>query len=140
MIVVINWRRLRTAMFYARVEAKMKKSFTPALGYSRLTPLYDIAIRLLTRERVWRNFLVKQVGPQPTDRIVDIGCGTGSLAIRLKKTEPGAEIIGLDPDADVLARARQKAQDQNIDIRWMHGRACGHGRQRSSQYACHDDR
>lgn len=99
----------------------MEKDFTPALGYSRLTPLYDIAIRLLTKERVWRNLLVKQVSPQPTDRIVDVGCGTGSLAIRLKNTEPGAEIIGLDPDSDVLARARQKALEQEIDIRWTHG-------------------
>lgn len=99
----------------------MERTFTPALGYSRLTPLYDIAIRLLTKERVWRDFLVQQVNPQPTDRIVDIGCGTGSLAIRLKNTEPGAEIIGLDPDSDVLARARQKALEQEIDIRWTHG-------------------
>ncbi|MFQ6005615.1 MAG: class I SAM-dependent methyltransferase [Woeseia sp.] len=97
------------------------KAFTPALGYERLTPLYDLAIALLTRESQWRNRLVSQIAPTSTDRILDVGCGTGSLAIFLKKTAPGAEIIGLDPDTAVLARARKKAAKEDLNIDWREG-------------------
>lgn len=99
----------------------MEKEFTPALGDSRLTPLYDIAIRLLTRERVWREKLIEQIDPLPNDRILDVGCGTGSLALRMKAYQPNATIIGLDPDEEVLTRARSKARSNNTQIEWHHG-------------------
>ena len=59
------------------------KEFTPALGYGFLTPVYDLAVGLLTRERRWRSDLVRLIDPQPGDRILDVGCGTGSLLVRL---------------------------------------------------------
>jgi ubiquinone/menaquinone biosynthesis C-methylase UbiE len=46
--------------------------------------------------------------PQPDDVIVDVGCGTGSLALLLNRVEPRAQIIGVDPDREVLAVARDK--------------------------------
>ena len=79
--------------------------FTPALGDHRLTRLYDLAIALLTREGVWRRHLVTQIAPTSSDRILDVGCGTGSLAILLKRRSPDTDIIGLDPDPGVLAQA-----------------------------------
>ena len=97
------------------------KEFTPALGYAFLTPLYDLAIALLTREKVWRGTLVTQVNPMPDDRILDVGCGTGALAIRLKFIESSSEIIGLDPDPDVLLRARNKATRKGVDVNWKQG-------------------
>ena len=98
-----------------------KKDFTPALGNARLTPFYDLAIRLLTRENVWREALIKQINLSSSDRILDVGCGTGSLAIQLKVIEPEANIIGLDPDAEVLARAKRKAEWASVYIKWQHG-------------------
>ena len=77
------------------------KEFTPALGYRFLTPLYDLAISLLTREQYWRGKFVEMVEPKHGDRILDVGCGTGSLAIRLSSLESGSEVIGLDPDPNV---------------------------------------
>ncbi len=97
------------------------KEFTPALGYAFLTPLYDLAIALLTREQVWRSALVNQVKLMPDDRIIDVGCGTGALAIRLKSTVPSCEIIGLDPDPGVLLRARKKATKRGVDVNWKQG-------------------
>jgi precorrin-6B methylase 2 len=47
--------------------------------------------------------------PRPDDVIVDVGCGTGSLALLLSRVEPRVQIIGVDPDSDVLAVARLKA-------------------------------
>ncbi len=101
--------------------AMTDKEFTPALGYAFLTPLYDLAIALLTREKVWRGTLVTQVNPMPDDRILDVGCGTGALAIRLKLIESSSEIFGLDPDPDVLLRARNKATRKGVDVNWKQG-------------------
>jgi ubiquinone/menaquinone biosynthesis C-methylase UbiE len=95
--------------------------FTPALGRPGLTWLYDVAIRLLTRERRWRSLLVRQVSPHAGDTILDIGCGTGSLAILLKRAAPQATVIGLDPDPAILKRARAKAKRAGVDIDFRQG-------------------
>jgi len=41
--------------------------------------------------------------------VLDVGCGTGTLAIWIKQAVPGVEVIGLDGDPTVLAKAKQKA-------------------------------
>ncbi len=98
-----------------------KKEFTPALAYNLLTPYYDFALGLSTREKTWRAKLVNLVAPQPGERILDVGCGTGSLAIRLCLREPGAHIIALDPDPTVLGIARKKADNARVKIDWRNG-------------------
>lgn len=98
-----------------------EKAFTPALGDPRFTPLYDYAIAALTRENVWRGKLVTHIDPNAADRILDVGCGTGSLAIWLKKLAPRADIIGIDPDPIIIARARRKAEKVGVSIDWRNG-------------------
>lgn len=83
-------------------------TYTPAAGHHWLTPLYDFGVAALTRERRWRNALVAQVRPRAGEVIVDIGCGTGSLLVRLGNAAPSARLIGIDPDPAVVARARKK--------------------------------
>lgn len=45
---------------------------------------------------------------QAPDRILEVGCGTGSNLVALAKAFPKAEITGLDLSADMLDRARAK--------------------------------
>ncbi|PBC70248.1 ubiquinone/menaquinone biosynthesis C-methylase UbiE [Streptomyces sp. TLI_235] len=85
-----------------------EQTFTPALGRFAPTRLYDPVIALM-RERLWRSLLAMHVAPRPGDVIVDVGCGTGSLALLLGRVEPQARIVGVDPDREVLAVARRKA-------------------------------
>ena len=95
--------------------------FTPALGHSALTPLYDLAIRLLTREQRWRELLLEQIAPQDGQAILDVGCGTGTFAIMLKRRAPGARIVGLDPDPAVIQTAEAKARRAGVEIECRHG-------------------
>ena len=88
---------------------------------ARLSPLYDGVVRLFTRETAWRHALVAQVAPRSGDRILDVGCGTGSLAVLLKLAEPKAQIVGLDPDPAILARAEAKARAAGAVIEWRQG-------------------
>ncbi len=96
-------------------------SFTPALGKAGLTGGYDHAIRLLTREQTWRRAMLNQVRPKAGETILDVGCGTGTFAIMLKRTAPEARIVGLDPDPRILAIAAQKAEQAGVLIEWREG-------------------
>jgi ubiquinone/menaquinone biosynthesis C-methylase UbiE len=70
----------------------------------------------VTRERRWRALVVEQPAPQAADVIVDVGCGTGSLALLIRRTEPAAHVVGVDPDADVLDIARRKAAQAGVTL------------------------
>lgn len=97
---------------------KKNLDYVPALGWQQLTPFYDAVVRILTREAAWRQALVEQVAPKPGQTILDVGCGTGSLAILLKRAEPDARIVGLDPDPSILSRAEVKARVAGVVIEW----------------------
>lgn len=100
----------------------VKDLFVPAAGVPWLTRYYDPAMSLLVRERVWKLRLLQQVAPCPGERILDLGCGTGTLAIMLQQACLEAEIIGLDADREVLRIARAKAETAGASIQFWHGR------------------
>jgi len=95
-----------------------EESFTPALG--RLAParFFDYVVAL-TRERLWRGLTVMHLAPRPDETILDVGCGTGSLALLAARVEPQAKITGLDPDPEILTVAREK--DAQGRVRWLTG-------------------
>jgi ubiquinone/menaquinone biosynthesis C-methylase UbiE len=96
------------------------QAFTPAMGRFAPTRFYDPVVAL-TRERLWRALAAMYVAPRPDDVIADVGCGTGSLALLLSRVEPRAQLIGLDPDPDVLAVARHKAAATDAAVEWRVG-------------------
>lgn len=102
-------------------SAHSETPFTPALGRLAFTGAYDLAIRLLTREKVWRSALLDQVAPRDGERIIDVGCGTGSFALLMKQRAPGATIVGLDPDPNILDLAEAKARKAGLSIEWVQG-------------------
>ncbi|HEX9938588.1 MAG TPA: class I SAM-dependent methyltransferase [Longimicrobium sp.] len=85
------------------------KSYVPAAGRHWALPFYDLLTKLLGADRV-RKTLTEQAACRPGDRVLDVGCGTGSLLVLLKTLQPGADVVGLDPDPGALAIARRKAE------------------------------
>ncbi|HYH82635.1 MAG TPA: methyltransferase domain-containing protein [Longimicrobium sp.] len=88
--------------------ADTEKSYIPAAGRHWALPFYDLLVTLLGANRV-RKGLAERVAAQPGHRVLDVGCGTGSLLVALKEAQPAAEVTGLDPDPHALAIARKKA-------------------------------
>ena len=92
------------------------KDYVPAMGHDRLLPLYDLLHRLLGIASVHRP-LVDQAEIRPGHRVLEIGCGTGNLALLAKRLHPDAEVVGLDPDPKALTRARRKAARKALPVR-----------------------
>ena len=97
------------------------RAFTPALGKAWLTPVYDLAIALFTRERTWRRALLRAAELSPGDHLIDVGSGTGSLLRDLMISCPQAGLIGVEPDPAALAIARRKFGAGADLIRWHNG-------------------
>lgn len=95
------------------------QSYTPALGYSGLTGLYDRAIAMLTREKVWRSMVLQTLAPQDGETIVDLGAGTGSLAILIKRRAPQARVVAVDPDPHVRQIGEAKAHAAGVSLEFI---------------------
>ncbi len=99
----------------------MAERYVPAAGRPAFTRFYDIVVALTMREATFRGRLRAQVldGPAPGGAVVDVGCGTGTLAIAL--AAGGAEVIGVDGDPEVLALAHAKPGAEAVQ--WRKGLA-----------------
>lgn len=96
-------------------------SYVPALRFRWLTPAYDAVVRATTRERFFKAALVDQSGCRAGDEVLDLACGTGTLAVWLKQREPRARITGVDGDPAVLAIAARKASDAGVAVAFDRG-------------------
>ena len=97
------------------------KRYIPALSFKWLTPLYDPLLKWVMREETFKRRLIQAVNIQPKMKVLDLGCGTGTLTLMLKRAHPEAEVTGLDGDPQVLDIARDKSH--GIDIQWDEGLA-----------------
>ncbi len=97
------------------------KRYIPALRFKWLTPLYDPLLKWGMREETFKRRLIQSANIQPQMKVLDLGCGTGTLTIMLRQAHPDANITGLDGDPQVLERARAKSH--GMDIQWDEGLA-----------------
>jgi ubiquinone/menaquinone biosynthesis C-methylase UbiE len=80
---------------------------------------YDVLawLLLLGRERAFRERLVRFARLEPGQSVLDIGCGTGSLAIAAKRrVGPSGSVHGIDASPEMIARARKKAAKAGVDV------------------------
>ncbi len=99
----------------------MSARYIPALSFKWLTPVYDPLLKWGMREETFKRKLIQQANIQPKMKVLDLGCGTGTLTLMLKHMHPEANITGMDGDPQVLDIAREKSRDLNIQ--WDEGLA-----------------
>ena len=100
--------------------AYSERSYLPAAGRHWSLPLYDPMVKLLGGDAA-RTMLLDQAEIQSGHRVLDIGCGTGTLLVLLKRLVPTVEAVGLDPDPKALARARRKGDRASLSMQLDQG-------------------
>ena len=65
---------------------------------------------------VWKygSDVVSLLAPQPGERILDLGCGTGHLSAQI--VESGARVVGVDRSPEMIQAARQAYPKLKFEI------------------------
>jgi ubiquinone/menaquinone biosynthesis C-methylase UbiE len=103
--------------------ATTHEPYLKAAGSDRLAPYYDLMARLGMRERYIKGRVIRIAGLAPGRRLLDLGCGTGTLVLMARRRQPEATVIGLDGDPVILAIARRKAERAGITVQLDEGMA-----------------
>ncbi|HVS50264.1 MAG TPA: class I SAM-dependent methyltransferase, partial [Candidatus Dormibacteraeota bacterium] len=85
----------------------------PIFEHPRLAAIYDV----LDPDRSDLDVYVAIAEELGAHRVLDVGCGTGTFALRL--ADRGLEVTGLDPAGASLDVARAKTNSERV--RWICG-------------------
>jgi ubiquinone/menaquinone biosynthesis C-methylase UbiE len=101
----------------------MASPYIPAAGRVGSTRMYDRSIAVTMREQRWRPLLCERVlSDVPANgQVVDVGAGTGTLAIALAHARPDVAVTAVDGDPEIIALAQRKSGAGNV--RWREGLA-----------------
>src|SRR5215813_5369903 len=80
---------------------------------------YDLLIWLITfgRERAFREKMLRLAHLEPGESVLDLGCGTGSLAIVAKRhVGPTGTVYGVDASPEMIARAEKKVRKTGVGV------------------------
>jgi ubiquinone/menaquinone biosynthesis C-methylase UbiE len=101
--------------------AKLGLSKTPSTSGLLLhrAARYDFVVWLamLGRERLFREKVLSLARLESGESVLDVGCGTGTLAIAAKRhVGPAGAVYGIDASPEMLARANKKARKGGVDV------------------------
>jgi demethylmenaquinone methyltransferase/2-methoxy-6-polyprenyl-1,4-benzoquinol methylase/phosphoethanolamine N-methyltransferase len=85
---------------------------------------YDAIMALLTvgRERRFRNVALGLAQLQQGEAVLDVGCGTGTLALLAKeRVGPSGQVHGIDATPQMVERAKAKAHKKKVDVHFDEG-------------------
>jgi ubiquinone/menaquinone biosynthesis C-methylase UbiE len=70
------------------------------------------------RESAFRQRFLEQADIDRNHHVLDLGCGTGTMAILIRQRRPESLIVGVDGDPKVLDIARRKAAKASLSIQF----------------------
>lgn len=80
---------------------------------------YDLTVWLMTlgRDRAFREKILARAELVSGESVLDVGCGTGTLAIVAKgQVGPPGSVCAVDASPEMIARARKKARKARVDV------------------------
>jgi putative ABC transport system ATP-binding protein len=98
----------------------MRRTIPPVSAW-----IYDLLVRWFVtrgREQDFRNWTIGLAGLRSGESVLEVGCGTGTLALLAKErvAETG-RVLGVDPSPNLLAGARRKASRAGLAIDFQLG-------------------
>ncbi len=72
-------------------------------------------------EQMWEMAVQAMDETRPGSVLVDLGTGSGVLALALKRSFPQARVFGVDADPGALALARENGERTGLDVIWLLG-------------------
>ena len=81
--------------------------------------LYDLLVLIATRgrESAFRQKVIDLARLKPGESVLDVGCGTGTLAIAARqRVGRDGKVFGIDASPEMIARAGKKARKAGIEI------------------------
>lgn len=88
-----------------------KSSLRVRAMFSQIAGRYDALNHLLSgnQDKRWRRRAIRLLSPRRGERILDLCCGTGDLALQCRVAQPGCEVVGADFALPMLSLAREKS-------------------------------
>ncbi|KAJ3758103.1 delta-sterol C-methyltransferase [Lentinula raphanica] len=93
--------------------------WAPSFHFSRFTKGESFLASLARHE----HFLAYKMGIQPSDRVLDVGCGVGGPAREIAVFTGAKEVVGVNNNAFQLGRARRYTEDKGLgsQVRYVKG-------------------
>lgn len=91
----------------------MKYKFAPGFLFSFLTPFYDFVVEQGGLGKSFQQKVLKVAEIKDGQRVLDLGCGSGTFLMMVKKSYPDCKVIGVDPDKKMLSLAKNKGLDDS---------------------------
>ena len=84
--------------------------------FDKIAKRYDLLNLVLScgLDHYWRKKAVRILMPEKGEKILDIGSGTGDIAIEILRQQPQICVVGIDPAEDMLEIAKQKILKQGL--------------------------
>ncbi len=80
-----------------------------------VTKAFEKMTKFLPFKMLYRKILSKLKKFQPNGLLVDIGCGSGNLIVRIAEKFQNLELFGVDISEDIIQLAKQRALDKSVD-------------------------
>lgn len=86
--------------------------------FSRIAARYDAMNRLMSlgRDRHWRKLAAAALELPDGGSVLDVGVGTGDMALAVRERWPGATVVGVDPTRAMMAYGRRKAEVEPVGL------------------------
>jgi demethylmenaquinone methyltransferase / 2-methoxy-6-polyprenyl-1,4-benzoquinol methylase len=107
----------------AMADASRKQGVVTPM-FDVIAPRYDAFTRLFSfgMDATWKRHLVRETVANSTGATcaLDVACGTGDLGFALASALPSVHVVGVDPSAEMLAIATQRAPTQHGHLVTFH--------------------